>query len=257
MTCRISGWRSCPAALPRLHPRIARNLTPVRVERTSRPGDPPCLGPPLPADPLLSTGHPGGGRFRRPPGPPPRRGGGRLVDQSGILSRASENPNGTGDLWRYSPLPPVRVDTAPFRASVRVPDVAPTWGEALSGGPRTGGSRNSGGPEERSGCNRTAVRRSGPFQVPSGAAPTSAPPGCRRAGRASASADAVRRGATPERPGARRPGTRSACASVSPCSSVSPHADASAQARHAALPPCAPGPPPHADRGRSPRAGPG
>lgn len=63
MTCRIrAGEVARP--LTRLHPKgcSARTVCPSRR--------PVVLGSSTPADPLLSTGHPGGGRIRRPPGPP-------------------------------------------------------------------------------------------------------------------------------------------------------------------------------------------
>src|SRR3954468_7661395 len=68
-------------------------------------------GSSTPADPLLSTGHPGGGRTRRPPGPPRRCGGG-LSSVTDLGARKCEKPNGTEHLWCYSP--PTRLGEHPF-----------------------------------------------------------------------------------------------------------------------------------------------
>lgn len=89
MTCRIRAGEVARPLL-RLHPKGCS-------ERLScRSGGPSCSGPPLlPIHPLLSTGHPGGGRIRRPPGPP-RRGGGGLSSVKDLDRRQYEYPHAQG-----------------------------------------------------------------------------------------------------------------------------------------------------------------
>src|SRR5690606_3169656 len=148
-----SGWRSCPAARMRLHPKDCSDLT-VR--------QPVVLGPPLLPIHSVSTGHPGGGRTRRPPGSP-RRGGGVLSSVRDLDPWRARYPNGTGGLCCYSPL---------IRSGVH-PCVPPSEGRRTSGGIQDpargpGALGMPDGPEK--GCVATPLGGSPlrPFQPPSG-----------------------------------------------------------------------------------------
>jgi hypothetical protein len=157
MTCRI---RAGEVARPRcgFTPRAARHGHPCRR--------PVVLGSSTPADPLLSTGHPDGGRTRRPPGSP-RRGGGGLSSVTDLGSRMSENPNGTGDLWRYSPL--IRSGGhCSVRTSVEATEDARTsTGTSLSG-EGLASLRNPDGPTAGDTTTPKGGTSFGPFRLRSG-----------------------------------------------------------------------------------------
>src|SRR3954467_2251567 len=97
MTCRIrAGEVARP--LTRLHPKGCS----ARSWR-DRSGDPSCLGPPLLpmhfCRPVIRAAAGLGVRPDRPASC-----GGGLSSVTDLGSLVSENPNGTGDLWGYSPL---------------------------------------------------------------------------------------------------------------------------------------------------------
>lgn len=141
MTCRIRAGEVARPHECGFTPRAARPGA-FRGRRPYR--RPVMLGSSTPADPLLSTGHPGGGRTRRPPGSP-RRCGGVLSSVRDLDALTSEIPNGTGDLCCYSPL-----TRSGGSRSVRP-------GGAAAGAPRT-----SGGAALRAGGARASRKPEGP-----------------------------------------------------------------------------------------------
>lgn len=159
MTCRI---RAGEVARPCRHgftPRAARHDRPRLAD--IRPGDPSCSGPPLlPVHSCRPVIQAAAGLGVRPDAP--RRCGGVLSSDRDLGPLLSENPNGTGRLWCYSPLTRSGGQGC-VRVAVNSPPQPRTWASIAARWPPGRVARNSAGRETGPEIHRSAVARSARF----------------------------------------------------------------------------------------------
>lgn len=183
MTCRI---RAGEVARPCHHgftPRVARHDRPLLAD--IRPGDPACSGPPLlPMHFCRPVIRVAAGLGVRPDAP--RRCGGVLSSVRDLGPLLSENPNGTGGLWCYSPLTRSGGQGC-VRVAVNSPSQPRTWASIAALWPAGRVARKSAGPETGPEIHRSAVARSARFGSATG------PPGPVRPTVASGPADGIGR----------------------------------------------------------------